>query len=164
MELKDVEMGKQAYFADHWGSGWPALSWMKPYFDAGAAGKAFPEDGNDSASLVWEGAEGTGHLQDGGGRVDIQLGMWGRPGLGVLLIYSKLGGSYRDLFSSKGDHSRLREWVRSTHDTPLPVGLFISFERGWLAVKEFVETDGKLPTSVEWVANRDLPPGTFPDP
>jgi hypothetical protein len=27
-----------------------------------------------------------------------------------------------------------------------------------------METDGQLPKSIEWVANRDLPPNTFPDP
>jgi len=52
----------------------------------------------------------------------------------------------------------------ATHDTPLPVGLFIPFERAWSAVKEFMETEGALPKSIEWVANRDLPPNTFPDP
>ena len=50
------------------------------------------------------------------------------------------------------------------HDTVLPVGLFIPFKKAWIAVKEFIETDGKLPRSIEWIANRDLPPNTFPDP
>ena len=90
--------------------------------------------------------------------------MWGHPDLGVLLIYSKWGGGVKQMYSSKGDLSRLREWVRSLHDTPLPVGLFIPFERAWKAVKEFIETDGQLPKNIEWIANRDLPPNTFPDP
>ena len=92
------------------------------------------------------------------------MSMWGHPELGVLLIYSKWGGGYRATFSSKGDLGRLREWVLSLHDTPLPVGLFIPYEIAWKAVKEFIETDGELPRSVEWIANRDLPPNTFPDP
>ena len=33
-----------------------------------------------------------------------------------------------------------------------------------LEVKEFMETDGQLPKSIEWVANSDLPPNTFPNP
>lgn len=90
--------------------------------------------------------------------------MWGNPRLGVLIIYSKLGGGYRDVFTSKGDLSRLGELVRGLHDTPLPVGLFIPFDQGWKAVKEFIETDGALPKSIEWVSNHDLPPNTFPDP
>ncbi len=98
------------------------------------------------------------------GRVVVRLKMWGHPELGVLLIWSKWGGGHKETFSSKGDLTRVREWVRSTHDTPLPVGLFIPFEEAWKAVKEFIETDGALPKSIEWVANRDLPPNTFPDP
>ncbi|MNC98194.1 hypothetical protein D3C83_160840 [compost metagenome] len=45
-----------------------------------------------------------------------------------------------------------------------PIGLFIPFPVAWKAVKEFMETDGQLPKSIEWVANRDLPTNTFPDP
>jgi hypothetical protein len=60
--------------------------------------------------------------------------------------------------------SRLKEWVRNLHNDPLPVGLFIPFKRAWLAVKEFIETDGELPKSIEWIANKDLPAGTFSDP
>ena len=54
--------------------------------------------------------------------------------------------------------------MRNLHNDPLPVGLFIPFKSAWLAVKEFIETDGALPKSIEWVANKDLPAGTFPDP
>ena len=46
----------------------------------------------------------------------------------------------------------------------MPVGLYIPFDRAWLAVQEFIETEGQLPTSIEWVRNDDLPDGTFPDP
>jgi hypothetical protein len=38
------------------------------------------------------------------------------------------------------------------------------FKSAWLAVKEFIETDGQLPKSIEWIANKELPVGTFPDP
>lgn len=75
-----------------------------------------------------------------------------------------MGPGLSETYSSKGDLSRLGEVVRSLHDTPLPVGLFIQFAMAWSAVKEFIETDGELPKSIEWVANRDLPPNTFPDP
>ena len=81
--------------------------------------------------------------------------MWGHPQLGILLMYEKYGGGHRETFSSKGDLQRLGELVRSLHDTPLPVGLFIPFETAWKAVKEFVETDGALPKSIEWIANRE---------
>jgi hypothetical protein len=42
--------------------------------------------------------------------------------------------------------------------------LFIPFEKGWLAIKEFMLNEGELPTSIEWVASDDPPPETFPDP
>jgi hypothetical protein len=90
--------------------------------------------------------------------------MWGHPTLGVLLIYIRRRGVRKEYYNSKGDLSRLREVVRSSHGSPLPVGLFIPYEKAWSAVKEFMETDGALPTSIEWIANRDLPPNTFPDP
>ncbi len=124
----------------------------------------FFETRNDSGSLTAEGVDGTEHLEENKGRIDIDLQMWGHPDLGVLLIYSKWGGGLKLTYSSKSDLRRLREWVRSTHDTPLPVGLFIPFEQAWKSVKEFIETDGQLPKSIGWLANRDLPPNTFPDP
>ena len=108
--------------------------------------------------------DGSGHLEPNKGRIDVDLDMWGHPEHGVLLIYSKWGGGYKETYSSKGDLHRLREWIRSLHRTPLPVGLFIPFDKAWQAVKEFMETDGALPKSIEWIANRDLPPNTFPDP
>jgi hypothetical protein len=43
------------------------------------------------------------------------------------------------------------------------IGLFVPFESAWRAVKDFIESDGELPTSIEWIASRDLPPGTFPE-
>jgi hypothetical protein len=86
--------------------------------------------------------------------------------LGVYLIYDKWDGRTRQKYSyaPKGDFSRLGEFVESLHGTPLSVGLFVSFPKAWKAVKEFMETDGELPTSIEWIATRDLPPETFPIP
>jgi hypothetical protein len=85
----------------------------------------------------------------------------GHPDLGVLLIYSKWGGGVKEMCSSRGDLTRLHERVRSKQGTLLPVGLFIPHGTAWEAVKEFMETDGELPTSIEWIANRNLPRGTF---
>jgi hypothetical protein len=157
-------MNKRAYFHTFWGRGWPELIWLRPYFLAPPGRRWFFQSGNDSAALCVEGVEGTEHLDAESGRIDIDLDMWGNPELGVLLIYSKWGGGHKETYSSKGDMSQLQTLVRSLHDTPLPVGLFIPFEVAWKAVKEFIETDGELPTSIEWIANRDLPPNTFPDP
>jgi hypothetical protein len=157
-------MKKRIHFASRRGEGWPATKELEHYFLAPARQRWFFERGNDSAAFWGEGADGTEHLTLGKGRVDIELMMWGNPILGVLMIYSKWGGPYRQMFSSKGDLSRLREWVHSIQGTPLPVGLFVPFEVAWKAVKEFIETNGELPKSIEWIANDDLPPDTFPDP
>jgi hypothetical protein len=89
--------------------------------------------------------------------------MDGDPVHGVLLGYHKRGGGRRLSYYSKGDLSRLRELVFSMQGGPLPVGLFIPYEKAWRAVKEFMETDGALPTSIEWIAGRDLPRDTFPN-
>jgi hypothetical protein len=159
-------MIKDIYFDRFIGPGWPTLGQLAPYFIPKPKGRGwFDDTGNDSAGIDLLGVDGTMHLPPEGGRRNIKLSLWGNPDVGVLLIYERTGPkSYRDAFTSKGDMTRLREWVRSTHDTPLPVGLFIPFDKAWLAVKEFMETEGQLPTSIEWVRNADLPENTFPDP
>ena len=151
-------------FDDFWGTFWPNPNALERYFFAPPGKEWFYSGGNDGARLWIEGLHGTERLPAHKGRIDADLMMWGNPDLGVLLIYSKWGGGYRETYSSKGDLSRLGELVRSLHDTPLPIGLFIPFAKAWSAVKEFIETDGELPKSIEWIANRDLPPNTFPDP
>ena len=157
-------MKKSGYFASCASEGWPNPKDIEHYFLAPLGQRWFFETGNDSGSFTAEGVDGTEHMQANKGRIDINLRMWGNPDHGVLLIYSKWGGGHKQTFSSKGDLSRLRDLVRSTHDDPLPIGLFIPFAQAWRAVKEFIETDGALPKSIEWIANRDLPPNTFPDP
>lgn len=157
-------MKKDCYFDNIFGPGWPPLRQLEPYFLAPPGKEWFHSGGNDSGGFSLEGIEGTEHLPLGGGRIDIRLSMWGNPDLGVLLIYSKRGGGRREDYTSKGDLTKLKTWVRSLHDTPLPVGLFVPFPTAWKAVKEFIKTEGRLPTSIEWVKNSDLPPGTFPDP
>lgn len=158
-------MGKRAYFDTYWEDDWPELKWLEPYFLAPPDKRWFSKSGNDSAVLVAEGVEGTEHFDPLDNRgIDIKLAMWGIPDLGVLLIYSKWGGGYELTYSSVGDLGRLKEWVRTTHDDPMPVGLFIPFEEAWKAVKEFIETEGELPKSIEWIENDKLPPDTFPEP
>jgi hypothetical protein len=158
-------MKKEIYFDNFYGPGWPALSALEPYFLAPPGKEWFYTGGNDSGGLSLEGVDGTDHLPRGGGRKDIKLDMWGNPELGVLLQYSKIGGGVpRQDWFSKGDMTKIRQWVRSLHSDPMPVGLFIPFDQAWLAVKEFMETEGQLPTSIEWVSSNDIPDNTFPEP
>jgi hypothetical protein len=90
--------------------------------------------------------------------------MDGHPELGVLLGWSKWNRHEGLNYFSKGDLGRLREFVFTMHGDPRPVGLYIPFDQAWKAVKEFLETEGQLAESIEWVDGRDLPPDTFPDP
>jgi Immunity protein Imm1 len=157
-------MRKFIYFEKFDGEGWPDPRELKPYFFAPPGQEWFNYYGNDTAGIWAEGLDGTGDGIPYKTRIDLTLDLYGMPGLGVLLIYHEYGGGFSEAFTSKGDLSRLAEWVRNLHNDPLPVGLFIPFKSARLAVKEFIETDGALPKSIEWVANKDLPEGTFPDP
>jgi Immunity protein Imm1 len=158
-------MRKLTYFDRFDQEGWPDPRELKPYFFAPPGQEWFNHYGNDTAGLTMEGLYGTeneDHIAER--RVDLDFYIYGIPGLGVLLIYHKHGGGFSEAYTSKGDMRRLKEWVRNLHNDPLPVGLFIPFKSAWLAVKEFIETDGQLPKSIEWIANKELPVGTFPDP
>ncbi|MBM3544614.1 MAG: hypothetical protein FJX44_08950 [Alphaproteobacteria bacterium] len=165
MDRLRTRMRKRTSFERLERQGWPNPEALKPYFFGPPGEEWFHTGGNDSAALWAEGLYGTeneDHLA--GCRVDLDFYIYGIPGLGVLLIYHKYGGGYQEAYTSKGDMSRLKEWVRNLHNDPLPVGLFIPFPDAYEAVKEFIETDGQLPKCIEWVANKDLPPGTFPKP
>lgn len=156
-------MRKRVYFDLFDRRGWPDPKELEHYFLAPPGQRWTFETGNDSWGFDLEGVGGTEHLKPNKGRIDIRLDMWGHPVHGVLLIYGKRGGGYGDTYYSKGDLNRLRDIVRSMHGTPLPVGLYIPYEEAWSAVKEFIETDGAMPKGIEWIADRDLPPNTFPD-
>jgi len=156
-------MRKSTYIASRWSNGWPTPEELKASFLGPPGKRSLFENENDNVGLAAEGVDGTQDLDANEGRIDIDLDMWGHPDLGVLLVYSKWGGASKQMYSSKGDLTRLREWIRSKHGTPLPVGLFIPYAKAWRAVKEFIETDGELPDNIEWMANSDLPRGTFPD-
>lgn len=166
MAALGTNMKKQAYFASQRRQGWPAPEELERYFLAPPGKRWFFETRNDGGNFSAEGLYGTGDLEPKTGRVDVVLYFIGHPELGVTLQYSRWDGraQQKSTFHSRGDLSRLREFVRSFHGTSLSKGLFIPYADAWRAVKEFIETDGELPTSIEWVANRDLPPGTFPDP
>jgi hypothetical protein len=156
-------MRKCAYLDLRRSNGWPRPEELEPYF-LRPPGQCWAfKSGNDNAGLAAEGVDGTEDLDPNDGRIDVDLDMWGYPDLGVLLVYSKWGGGMKEMCSSKGDLTRLRQRVRSKQGTLLPVGLFLPHGTAWKAVKEFMEADGELPSSIEWISNRDLPRGTFSD-
>lgn len=164
--IRSKSTRKRVHYDRFWGSFWPATHELAPYFLAKPAGSGWVHGtGIDSAGLDLEGVGGTEHLPPGRGRADTSLSMWASPELGVLLQYARYGGGEpRQDWFSKDYMSKTRQWVRSLHDTLLPVGLFIPFVQAWLAVREFMETEGQLANSIEWVSSDDLPANTFPDP
>ena len=158
-------MKKSSYFAGPPADGWPKPHHLERYFLGPPHQRwRFENTRNDCWGLDVEGVHGTAHLSEGKGRIDIHLTMVGNPDHGVLLQYRKVGGRYRDVYYSRGDLKRLQEWVMTRDGDLMPIGLFVPFERAWAGVKEFIEKDGALPESIEWIVDRDVPDYAFPDP
>lgn len=158
-------MKKTIYFDRFRWSDWPSPSELEPFFLAPRGGEWSYRGGNDSWGLDVKGMYGTAELPEAQ-QVCASLTMIGNPELGVYLAFDNWDGRVRKKYSyiSKGDLRRLGEFVTSLHETPLSVGLFVPFVVAWKAVKQFMETDGEFPDSIEWVAAGDLPAGTFPVP
>lgn len=157
-------MNKRTYFDTFRGPGWPTEGWLARYFLTAAGRHDFFASGNDSWGLKAEGVEGTDHLPQLKGRVDVDLTIQGHPDLGILLFYMKTGRQPIETYYSKGDLSRLYQCIKTAHGDRMPIGLFVSFETAWKAIKEFMEQDAALPQSIEWVKSSDLPADTFPPP
>ena len=155
-------MQKRSHFEEFMGPGWPLPAQLEHYF-LGPPEQRWPsEDGQDCWGLSALGADGTEHLQEGKGRVDIRLTMVGNLYHGVFLFYRKYGGGTNESYYSRGNLKRLREWVATVDGDLLTVGLFIPFEAAWKAVKEFMERDGALPASIAWMAHQDVPWYAYP--
>jgi hypothetical protein len=158
-------MIKSSYFDKFRGPGWPTTDELAPFFLAPPGKEWSYNGGNDSWGFDVQGLCGTGHLSRAES-VNVHLYMTGNPQHGVCIQYDRWDGRSKTKvgYHSRGDLSRLLEFVYSMHGTPLSVGLFVPFKTAWSAVKEFIETDGELPKSIEWASSRDLPPEAFPDP
>ena len=159
-------MRKRTYFLARWRNEWPEPGELERSFSTVTGREKLFASGLDGGSLVGEGLYGTENLEPYTGRVDVYLYFAANPECGLSLQYTKWDGRQRrnETYNSKGDLGRLNEFVRSFSGTPLSIGLFVQFDLGSKAIREFIETDGELPTCIEWIANKDLPPGTFPDP
>lgn len=164
-EREVQEVIRTIYFDRFRWSDWPHPSALEPFFLAPSGQEWSYLGGNDSWGMNVKGLYGTSHLPEAD-QVGVSLTMIGNRQLGVYLAYRKWDGRIRKQYSynSKGDLRRLGEFVESLHETSLSVGLFVPFAVAWKAVKQFMETDGELPDSIEWVAAKDLPPETFPLP
>lgn len=120
----------------------------------------FFSEGKEGGFFSVDGLEGTEDLQPATGRVDALLYVMMHPKYGVVLYYRHWNGKTRIKISlcSKGDLRLLGQYVRTVYyETPLDRGLFVSFEQAWSAVEEFMENDGSLPRSVEWVSESEIP-------
>lgn len=159
-------MRTHAYFDSHWGDGLPKTDDIGPCLVDPSRRSQFFARGQDGGSFFIEGLYGTELLTPQTGLVKSALYMHMNPQHGVKLQHCLWDGRIKEMtaYHSKGNLTRLNKFVRSLHGTPQSLGLFIPFEQGWAAIKEFIETNGELPKSIEWVADCDLPPGTFPDP
>jgi len=164
MAVGKIAMDRSTYFDTYWGPGWPDEKWLARYFLTAKGRHDFFSSGNDSWGLTAEGIDGTDHLPNLKGRLDVDLLIQGHRDLGVLLQWRKTGRVPIQTYYSKGDVTRLRQWVKDVRGYLLPVGLFIPFETAWKAIKEFMDRDAALPQSIEWIKSSDLPPGTFPPP
>jgi len=157
-------MNKETYFDTFRGSGWPKEKWLERYFLTAAGRRDFFASGNDSWGLKAEGVDGTDNLLHLKGRVDVDLTIQGHPDLGILLFYMKTGRRPIETYYSKGDLSRLHQWVKDVRGYAMPIGLFVPFETAWKAIKEFMDRDAALPQNIEWIASKDIPADAFPPP
>ena len=157
-------MRRSIYLPDFDQDGWPASRELEAYFLTRAGQRRAFEIGNDCWGLSVEGVDGTAHMKEYKGRIDINLTIIGSPRHGVLLCHQKWGGRYKDNYYSKGDLSRLLKWTRTNHGDVMSIGLFIPFEEAWKAIKEFMAQDGALPSGIAWVSNKNIPQEAFPDP
>lgn len=152
-------MRKRFTFDSFGDAPWPPSEVLAPYFiDPQRRDELFAQQRCDGVFSI-EGLEGTGHLDPKNGRVDVRLFLTMLPGYGASLQHSKWDGRIQQKTSlaSKGDVGRLAEYIPSFHGSPMPIGLFIPFEQGWAAVKEFLEGNGDLPRSIEWISLADVP-------
>lgn len=158
-------MEKRIYFDSVRANEWPSTNQLSRFFLAPKGQEWSYSGGNDSWGLTVDGLYGT-EAKDRLNRVRAHLSMTGHPNLGVYLSYGKWDGRIQHKTSrvSKGDLGRLGDFVHSLQGDVLSIGLFIPFAVAWRAVKEFMETDGELPESIEWIAVKDLPTETFPVP
>jgi hypothetical protein len=156
-------MKKVTDFRDYEGPGWPDQKWLEPYFLTSAGRQKAFGKGNNHWCVTAKGVDGTEHLPFDK-RIDIDLHIVGKPDLGVLLLYERVSAAdgYSYSYYSVGDPMMFRTLVKAKPGSRMPLGLFIPFEQALKAITEFIQTNGALPKSIEWIAAADLPEGSSP--
>jgi hypothetical protein len=157
---------KEASFDDHWGNGWPDIKAVRDCLSDPERLAQFFAKGRDGGcfSIEWIYSPSSSPPQFD--LVGATLYMHMNPDLGIKLQYSRWDGrtGEKKTYHSKGSLTRLKEFVPSFHGTPLSIGLFVSFDKGSKAVSEFLQKEGELPSSIDWVSDDDLPSEIFPRP
>jgi hypothetical protein len=157
-------MMKTAYFDTYWGPGWPEPQWLERYFLTLNGRHDLFADGGDGGVLSAQGVDGSGTLPQHKGRRDVSLYISAHPELGVTLLWRKTGLVPVEAYYSKGDARKLLERVKDVRGYMQPAGLYIPFEKAWLAIKEFMDRGAALPSCIEWIRDVDLPKDTFAPP
>lgn len=155
-------MRRIAYLDRELGDGWPEPEAWRPYFRAMKDILSL-KGGNTQGVLIIEGVDGTGHLERGD-RVDVTLVFHCKTGFGVQFYYKRYGAGSGQMYYSKGDMGRLWQFAKNEYGSPLPMAFFVSTEMASEVIRSFDESNGKLPTSIEWIADVALPPGFWPEP
>ena len=157
---------KEAAFDDHWGRGWPDINTVDQCLTDPAKLAQLFANGCDGGCFSIEWIYDKTNSAPQSELVGATLYMHMNPDYGIKLQYSKWDGRIgeKKIFHSKGDLTKLKQFVRSFHRTPLSIGLFVPFEVGRKGVKEFLDTDGELPRSIDWISEDDLPSEVFPLP
>jgi hypothetical protein len=156
---------KQASFNDYWGNGWPDISTIECCLGDPDKRAQFFAEGHDGGcfSVEWisKNQNQKPELKLAGATLFLHV----HPDSGIKLQYSKWDRreGEKKTFHSKGNVRRLKEFVRSLHGTPLSLGLFVPFELGIRAVKEFMRTEGELPQDITWISDNELSSDVFPD-
>jgi hypothetical protein len=163
MVVLERKVTRDIYFGDFSGPYWPDFRKLEHYF-LDPTGDGWPrEGGNDNWGLGAEGLDGTDALSNKDDQVSVNLTMTGHPGLGVRISYARWDGRTKEKldYESKGDWSRVKEIVYSLQGDPTSVGSLVPFADAYRVLKEFIETDGELPTCIEWTKGAPIPPEAF---
>ena len=145
---------------------WPSTSTVKPYFTSPSQRNWAYWDVGAGGLISVDGIMGTELVAAARGRANATLYISGDRTHGLTLFHRLWDGRTETVSShySRGDLSRRLEFVKTGDGDLLSVGLFISFEKAWLAVEDFMNSAGSLSKRIEWVSIRDLPTDTFPEP